>query len=65
MNVWELFDDAGVWCVVYDGYYLEVEALMKRPGFFVAHVAEKVWGSPEVVSDLVDRVVQFAKGDVP
>lgn len=59
--MWELGEENGVQVLGCDGYEISVDELLKAPGFYVTHVAEKVWGTQSVVSGLVDQIVMLTQ----
>lgn len=59
--MWELGEENGVQVLGCDGFEISVDELLKAPGFFVTHVAEKGWGTQHVVSELVDQIVMLTQ----
>ena len=55
--MWHETSEGGVPVLEHDGYTIETGELLKAPGFWVGHVSDKIWGTPQVLADLVDWVV--------
>lgn len=58
---WYLSSEGGVEVLGFDGYEISVDELLRAPGFFVTHVAEKAWATDTVVSCLVDELVMLSQ----